>query len=104
MQVVATRMGYYGERRYREGQRFILSDPKHFSHCWMQKIGQDGHPIPNDPKKKFIQTSHAAAQDTKKKLSDPSGYAVPGQKIHRAPAPEPAPAAEPTVSSNATVI
>lgn len=103
MQVVATRMGYYGERRYREGQEFRLADAKHFSHSWMQRIGPDGKPVPNDPKKKFV-TAHSAIQDTKKKLSDPSGYAVPGQKVHRAPAAEPAAEPQPAISSNDNVI
>ena len=31
-------MGYYGLKRIRSGEEFVLSDEKHFSSKWMEKI------------------------------------------------------------------
>lgn len=39
MEVRATRLGYYNNRRQREGTKFVLSDKKHFSKLWMEKVG-----------------------------------------------------------------
>jgi len=38
MRVIATQKGYYGERRIKVGQKFVLSDEKHFSKRWMEKL------------------------------------------------------------------
>lgn len=38
MRVRATELGYYGDRRQRAGQVFTLTDPKHFSEKWMEKL------------------------------------------------------------------
>ena len=39
-----TVVGYYGERRRREGEEFELEDPSHFSHRWMEAV--DWEPAP----------------------------------------------------------
>lgn len=36
MRVKAKRLGWYGNRRVREGDIFVLSDPLHFSKEWME--------------------------------------------------------------------
>lgn len=38
MRVRATELGYYGDRRQREGQVFTLAKPEHFSAKWMEKL------------------------------------------------------------------
>jgi hypothetical protein len=43
MKVRATRLGYDGERRRREGEEFDLSDPKKFSPSWMVKLESEPH-------------------------------------------------------------
>lgn len=47
MQVKAIRVGYYGNKRRKEGERFALKDPKHFSKAWMEKVS--GKPAPVEP-------------------------------------------------------
>jgi hypothetical protein len=37
MKVIAIRMGYYNNKRVREGQVFNLKDKKHFSVNWMKE-------------------------------------------------------------------
>lgn len=46
MIVVATRLGYYGIKRYREGDVFKIKDEKAFSSKWMKKA--DGYDEPED--------------------------------------------------------
>jgi len=36
--VRATQMGYYGEKRRRTGDVFVLTDAKDFSETWMEKV------------------------------------------------------------------
>lgn len=53
MQVKATQMGYYQNRRVREGEIFHLEDKAHFSKKWMEKDGDqdDAEPVkPAEPK------------------------------------------------------
>lgn len=38
MRVRATKMGFYDNRRQREGSEFNLLDPKHFSEKWMERL------------------------------------------------------------------
>jgi hypothetical protein len=38
MKVKAIRLGFYDQRRRREGDVFHLSDPEHFSKNWMVKV------------------------------------------------------------------
>lgn len=42
MEVKAKATGYYGLKRQRPGDVFVLEDPKHFSTLWMEKVG-DAH-------------------------------------------------------------
>ena len=39
MKVKATRKGYYGKRRIREGQEFLLDSKNDFSGNWMEEMG-----------------------------------------------------------------
>lgn len=41
MKVKATRLGFYGYLRRKPGAVFALSDPKHFSEKWMEKVEDD---------------------------------------------------------------
>lgn len=38
MRVRATQTGFYGGSRRREGTEFTLTNPKHFSKRWMEKV------------------------------------------------------------------
>jgi len=38
MRVKATKLGYYEDKRRREGEEFVLTDTKHFSVKWMEKL------------------------------------------------------------------
>lgn len=53
MQVKAKQIGYYHNRRIREGEVFHLDDPKHFSKKWMEKDGDepDAAPVKQAPPK-----------------------------------------------------
>lgn len=37
-EVVATKMGYFNDRRMREGQHFMIKSEKQFSSKWMKKV------------------------------------------------------------------
>lgn len=39
MLVEAIRLGYYGNKRIREGQMFNIKDETEFSKQWMKKVG-----------------------------------------------------------------
>lgn len=43
MQVKATRVGYYGEKRRLEGEVFSLAKKEEFSESWMKKTKEDAH-------------------------------------------------------------
>lgn len=47
IEVIATRLGYYGDKRRGPGDRFEVSKEAHLSARWMQRV--DGKPI--EPKK-----------------------------------------------------
>lgn len=49
MQVKATQMGYYQNRRIREGEIFHLEDAKHYSKKWMEKDGDEPEAAPFKP-------------------------------------------------------
>jgi len=38
MKVKATRLGFYGNFRRKPGAEFVLSDEKHFTKSWMEKV------------------------------------------------------------------
>lgn len=38
MRVKATRIGYYGNKRQKEGEQFVLKSEKDFSKTWMEKV------------------------------------------------------------------
>lgn len=38
MKVRAVKLGYYDHLRRRPGDEFVLSNPKHFSDKWMDKV------------------------------------------------------------------
>jgi hypothetical protein len=38
IEVVATAVGFYANRRIKEGEKFKLEDETDFSHNWMEKI------------------------------------------------------------------
>ena len=40
--VEAIRLGYYGNKRVREGQMFYVASEKEFSATWMKEISQEG--------------------------------------------------------------
>ena len=48
MKVKATKLGFYNNRRQRPGMVFHLTDSKHFSENWMEKV--EGKP--SKPSKK----------------------------------------------------
>ena len=51
MKVRATKLGFYDQKRRKEGDVFILHDPKLFSENWMEAI--DGKPpVKSKPKGK----------------------------------------------------
>lgn len=35
------KFGFYGGLRRRDGDVFVLDDPSHFSHRWMEKLEED---------------------------------------------------------------
>ena len=41
MRVRATKLGFYDQRRRKEGDVFILHNPKFFSSKWMEKLDGD---------------------------------------------------------------
>mgnify|MGYP000920271839 CR=1 FL=1 len=41
MKVEAIRLGYYGDKRRKEGDTFYLKDEKHFSKLWMKKFEEN---------------------------------------------------------------
>lgn len=41
LKVRALEKGYYGEKRRRVGDVFMLTDPKHFSKTWMEYVDAD---------------------------------------------------------------
>lgn len=49
MKVRATQMGFYDYKRRRIGHIFDLSDPKHFSEKWMERL--DGPVVVNQPQR-----------------------------------------------------
>lgn len=52
MKVRATRLGYYGDKRRRPGDEFVISGPDHYSFRWMEKV-ESAKP----PKKKATKKS-----------------------------------------------
>lgn len=48
MQVRATRIGFYGKKRRREGDVFPLTDEKHFSESWMEDVTKKPVATPPD--------------------------------------------------------
>lgn len=50
MKVRATRLGFYGNRRRKEGQEFILDDPDHFSKNWMESVEGSEVSVPKKPR------------------------------------------------------
>lgn len=72
MRVKAKSMGFYGGNRIRPGKEFTLSDPKHFSEKWMDKVGGDaGKPAPKGGEPK--------------PAAKPAGEAAPAGKSPKAP-------------------
>lgn len=53
MKVRATMLGFYGGSRRRPGDVFILTDVKHFSEKWMQRLEvvTDDKPLPVEKSK-----------------------------------------------------
>ena len=49
-------IGYYGHRRRKAGDEFILESPIHFSHRWMEPIGwePEGYKKPEAPAAKKL--------------------------------------------------
>lgn len=73
-----TTIGFYGNKRRREGEEFELADPKHFSFKWMEPIdwepeehgliapaGDYATFIPTEAPGAVVQPSSKAAQEAK---------------------------------------
>jgi hypothetical protein len=58
MRVEATRIGYYGNKRIREGQQFNLKNEKDFSKEWMISLdSKQAKAASKDKTKKFVDVS-----------------------------------------------
>ena len=64
MRVRAKRLGFYDLKRRREGEEFILHDPKQFSELWMDAV--DG----KAPAKKKVKKAEAVAPAPEVTLDD----------------------------------
>lgn len=64
MRVRAKRLGFYDLKRRREGEEFILHDPKQFSEVWMEAV--DG----KAPSKKKVKKAEAEAPAQDVSLDD----------------------------------
>lgn len=64
MIVQATRLGYYGNKRIREGQTFKLKSDKDFSKEWMEKTDSEQTKSKSKEKdKKFVDVSDPKSED-----------------------------------------
>ncbi len=52
MLVKATRLGFFGHKRIKEGQFFHLKDESQFSKIWMEKVEEETQKKPKKPVKK----------------------------------------------------
>lgn len=64
MRVKATRLGYYGHARRREGAVFNLESPEHFSERWMEALqpAQAKKAKPKDPSPEESETAETQTQ------------------------------------------
>ena len=51
MKAKATKLGYYGHQRVREGDVFIIEDEKAFSEKWMERVEGKASSKPEKAKK-----------------------------------------------------
>lgn len=49
MLVEATKLGHYGNKRRREGEKFVLKSDKDFSKNWMKKVSGKAPPKEPEP-------------------------------------------------------
>jgi hypothetical protein len=50
MRVRATKLGYFGHKRIKEGTEFVLKNPeKQFSKTWMVEVKSKGKPSKHEP-------------------------------------------------------
>lgn len=54
-------VGYYDLRHFKGGEEFTLSDPKHFSERWMEKVEEPA------PAVQFVEVEVAKDESTSKK-------------------------------------
>jgi hypothetical protein len=57
MKVMALKLGYYGDKRRREGDVFFLKKEEDFSKLWMKKFDESNESKPNKFKKKAEPTN-----------------------------------------------
>lgn len=85
MKVRALNMGYYGDKRIREGEEFFLTSEAHFSHNWMEAV--DG-PAPESAKPAYDKDAipgEAGEVKEEKKAEAPAAAAAKAPKA-KAPA------------------
>jgi hypothetical protein len=84
MKVVALQMGYYGDKRVREGEEFVLESEKHFSHNWMEPV--DG-PAPAGAKPAYDKDAVPGEAGEKKEEKSAAAPAAAAAKPVKAKAP-----------------
>lgn len=72
MKVRATKLGYYNNRRQKEGMIFFLKDEKHFSKNWMELVDEK----PAKPKNPRVKKSEDDVPKKDDKKSKPSSDVI----------------------------
>lgn len=92
MKVVATQLGYYGLRRIKPGNVFVLKDPKHFSPKWMEEVKKK--PVTVEPVDQGEDEEEEFESEAPKKQSKPRGRAKPKPEAQGEPEGESKPTGE----------